>query len=148
MKTLAITVLLVLLIVLGWIRFRPVDRDRWHVDPADQDAEEDAGIRLIGREAPRFPADADMVLAALQDIARSEAGTHLLDGSPDEGMMTFVFRSGLLGIPSFITAKAVSEGASTKLALAWRSGGSVSPDVGRERIDRWMQDMQLRLGEA
>ena len=148
MKTIAIIVLVLGVLVLGWIRLRPIDRDRWHVDPADQDAEEDAGIRLIGREAPRFPADADMVLAALQDIALSESGTRLLDGDPDEGMMTFVFRAGLLGIPSFITVKAVNEGASTKLAMAWRSSGSVSPDIGRERIDRWMQDMRLRLGEA
>ena len=148
MKTLAIMVLVLGLLVLGWIRFRPIDHDRWHVDPADQDAEENAGIRLIGREAPRFPADADMVLAALQDIALSEPGTRLLDGDPDEGMMTFISRSGLLGIPSFMTVKAVNEGASTKLAMAWRSSGSVSPDIGRERIDRWMQDMRLRLGEA
>ena len=151
MITFLITLAVLLVISALWIRFSPIDRDRWHVDPADTDNPGKAGLRLIGLEAPRFPADPDTVLTAIQEVARSEPGTRLIEGDADEGMLTFVARSKVIGLADLITVKAVSEGAATKLSVVSRARlGSIGHDWGTnsERLDRWLQDMRLRLGEA
>ena len=151
MKSLLFTLVFVLVVGVLWIRYAPIDRDRWHVDPADADDPGKAGFRLIGQEAPRYPADPDSVLAAFNDIARSEPRTHLLEGDVDEGMLTYVARSRVIGFADLITVKAVSEGAVTKLSIISRTRlGSIGYKTGSnvERLDRWLQDMRLRLGEA
>lgn len=147
---------LVIILILGaagffWIRLAPIDRDQWHVDPAETDDPEKSGTRLIGRQAPRYPADPDTVLAAFSDIALAEPRTRVLEGDADEGMITFVSRSRVFGFADFITVKAVSEGAVTKLSVASRARlGPKAYDwgVNTARLDRWLQDMRLRLGEG
>lgn len=136
--------------VLGilWARYAPIDRDAWHMDPAEADPPKAAGVRLIGREAPRYPADIDTVLATFQTIALEEPRTRLLEGNMDEGMMTYVARSKVFGFPDIITIKAVSEGAQTKLAVISRARISgYDYGVNGKRLDRWLQEMRLRLGE-
>ena len=85
-------VVLILVVVAGllWLRFAPDDRDRWHVDPADKEDARRAEVRLIGLEAPRFPAEATVVLDVIESIASGEPRTRLIEGSADEGMITFV----------------------------------------------------------
>lgn len=150
MKTFFIVILILLAAGLLWIRFAPIDRDRWHLDPADAESPERSGVRFIGREAPRYPGDPDTVLAAFDEIAMSEPRTRLLEGDIDEGMLTYVSRSRVFGFADFVTVKAVSEGDRTKLSVISRA--RVGPrgydwGVNAERLDRWLQDMRLRLGE-
>ena len=145
--------ILVSLVVLGmlWFRFAPIDRDRWHVDPAEAEDPERSGVRYIGREAPRFPGDPDTVLSTFDEIASEEPHTRLLEGDLDEGMLTYVARSKIFGFADFITVKAVSEGAVTKLSIVSRSFvGPRGSDwgVNAQRLDRWLQDMRLRLGQG
>ncbi len=147
MKTLLILILLVVIAGALWLRFSPIDPDLWHVDPADVDNPGASGIRLIGREAPRFPGKPDDVLDAFADIALTEPRVRILDGGKDEGMMTFVARSRIFGFPDFITVKAVSEGAETKLSVASHARFRAGSDwgVNRERLDRWFAELEQRL---
>lgn len=138
--TTLLLLLFVLLAALAWIRLAPHDRDRWHVDPAD--ADEDGGLRLIGLDAPRYPAGAAEVLEAFRAIALDEPGVRHLDGSVDEGMMTFVARSPVIGLCDYITVKAVDEGRAAKLAIAARSGRRLFGGGDPARLDRWLQEME------
>lgn len=150
MKTSLFVLLGLLLFGLAWLRLEPIDRDRWHTDPAEADDPGTTGIRLIGLEAPRFPGDPETVLEALSDIVRDEPRARFLEGDIDEGMITFVARTKFLGIPDFITVKAVAEGDMTKLAVNSRSRFGFGSDwgVNAGRLDRWFQDMRLRLGQG
>lgn len=130
-----------------YVRFSPNAPEDWHLEPAEVDHPGRAGLRLIGRDAPRFGADPDTVLQTFSDIALEEPRTRLLDGSLDEGMMTFVSRSRFWGFPDMITAMAVDEGAETKLSLVARARfGKSDMGVNEERLNRWLQDLQHRLG--
>lgn len=152
MKTLFLILLALIFLGLVWIRLAPIDRDRWHTDPAETDEPGQAGVRFIGQDAPRYPADPETVLATIKDIALSDPRTRLLEGGVDEGMMTFVVRSKVFGFADFVTVKAVSEGRLTKMSIASRARASLIGGndwgVNAARVDRWLQDMRLRLGEG
>ena len=148
MKTFLLFIAVVIAAALIWVRIAPINRDNWHVDPGDDETASTRGVRLIGREAPRYPADTDTVLDTFTGIALDEPHTRLIDGSIEEGRLTFVVRSKFLGLVDFVTVKAVSEGRETKLSIASRPRSPIGSDwgVNRARIDRWLQDMQHALG--
>lgn len=129
-----------------YIRFSPNSSEDWHLEPSEVDHPGRKGVRLIGRDAPRFPGDADLVLQTFADIAAEEPNMHLLDGSLDEGMMTFVKRTPFWGFPDLVTVMAVDEGREAKLSIVSRSRfGSYDFGKNAERVDRWLQEMRLRL---
>lgn len=149
MTTLIFLVLFLAVALILWLRFSPLDRDVWHVDPAVSDAGGEDGVRFVGLDAPRYPADAEEVLETFAAIAREEPRTRVLEGAVDEGLMTFVARSPVLGLPDLITVKAVNEGAATKLSIVARPRYALSDaEANADRLDRWLQEMRLRLGEA
>ena len=145
MKTFVFIVLVLAIFYLAF-RFWPDDRDRWHVDPADTEDERRAEVRLIGLDAPRFAVDAEQVLQTIADIAAEEPRTKLLDGTVDEGMLTFMSRS-LFGFRDYITVKAVAEGDATKLAILSRPRiNGHDWGVNAARMDRWILAASQRLG--
>jgi len=132
-----IFIVLIAVILLGWIRYSPSDPDVWHVDPADDDIHK-ARVKLIGQEAPRFPGEADEVLENFQQIALSDPGVRLLDGSIEEGMITFVVRGGGLGLRDYITVKAAIDVDGTKLSVLGRPKYAFLGSDSQARIDRWL----------
>ena len=142
---LALVVLIVIAAAL-FVRFAPSDPDRWHLDPAGEADPGAAGLRLVGRDAPRFPGHPDDVLATLIEIARAAPRTRLLEGGVDEGMVTFVTRSAVWGFPDFTTVKATDEGTVTKLALLARSRfGRKDFGVNSERVEAWLHELDAAL---
>ncbi len=144
MKTFIYLLIFILVVAFLWLRFSPHDVDKWHVDPGDADESQRAQVRLIGLDAPRFASDVETLLDKVVEIAKSEPRTRVLDGDAEEGMITFVAYS-KLGFRDYITVKAVSEaGGLTKLAIASRSRSPVGNDwgVNKNRIDRWLQQLQ------
>ena len=146
MNTLIYILAFVLIAGFLWLRFSPNDVDAWHVDPGDADEVERAQVRLIGLDAPRFRSDAETVLEAVIEIAAEEPRVRVLDGSVDEGMITFVATS-KIGFRDYITVKAVSEaGDLTKLSIAARSRiNGHDWGVNAARIDRWLQELEHAL---
>ena len=149
MQTTLFIILLIIVGGIGWIRFAPTDIDAWHIDPAEANEPGPRGYRLIARDAPRYPGDPDTVLEALLDVVRQEPRVRRLDGSVDEGMITFVARSKWAGFRDYVTVKAVSEGDMTKLAAISRSRYNVGSDWGmnRERLESWLAKLEQVLVE-
>ena len=138
---------LILVLIAGFLAVRlwPDDRDRWHVDPAEKDDARRSEVRMVGLDAPRFPTEAAHVLTVIKDIARREPRTRLLDGSVEEGMITFVSHS-VLGFRDYITFKAVDEVGQSKLAVLSRPRLDL-PDRGTNaaRLDRWLLEAKQTL---
>ena len=147
MQTALLLIVIAVVLGVGWIRYAPTDPDDWHVDPAEEGDPGAQGYRVLGREAPRFPGDPNIVLAAFVAVARAEPRVWLLDGSNDEGMVTLVARSKWVGFRDYITVKAVAESSSTKLAVTSRSRYDIGSDrgVNRERLDRWFAELEQIL---
>ena len=145
MKTLLYTILFLAAAVLV-ARAIPVDTEPFHEDPAEPDARR-SEVRLIGRDAPRFPGEADTVLEAFSDIALGNRGVRIVEGSVDEGMITFVARSRVFGFRDFITVKAVDEaGGVTKLSVFARPRFNVYDwGVNAKRLDRWLGELEQTL---
>ncbi|SMX22021.1 DUF1499 domain-containing protein [Boseongicola aestuarii] len=150
MQTTLIAIVVIVILGLGWIRFSPTDIDAFHVDPAIANDPGPRGHKVIGLAAPHFQGDPDTVLEALIRVARSEPRVRRLDGSVDEGMITFVARSKWIGFRDYITFKAVSEGSQTKLAAISRSRYEIGSDwgVNRERLERWFAEIEDVLAEG
>lgn len=149
MKTLLLAIVIAVVIWLIWNRISSGDPDRWHVDPAEADEPGRTGWRMIGREAPRYPGDPPSVLNVFTEIALEDPRVRLLDGDKAEGMLTFIVRTKALGIKDYVTVKAVDEGHKTKLGVISRAGSSAGTDLGRnrERLDRWLAEVEIRLAE-
>jgi hypothetical protein len=144
MKTL-LSLLGFALVAIVVARFIPVDSEPFHEDPAEPDAQR-SEVRLIGREAPRFPADADTVLETFRDIATSDWSVGLVEGSVDEGMMTFVARSLVFGFRDYITVKATDEAGGAKLSVFARPRFNVYDwGVNQKRLDRWLGELDQTL---
>ena len=107
MQTTLIAIVLIAILGLGWIRFAPTDIDAVHVDPAIANDPGPRGHKVIGLDAPRFDGDPNTVMEALMRVARDEPRVRRLDGSVEEGMLTFVARSKWLGLRDYVTFKAV-----------------------------------------
>lgn len=149
MQTTLIVLLVIIIGGLGWIRFAPTDIDEWHIDPAIANDPGPRGYRLIGREAPRLQGDPDTVLEALLAVARAEPRVRRLDGSVDEGMVTFVARTKWIGFRDYLTFKAVSEGNETKLSAISRARYDIGSDWGtnQERLEKWFEEIERILVE-
>lgn len=141
MQTLFYIIVLVAVIVLV-MRFMPVDAEPYHEDPGEPDTRR-SEVRLIGREAPRFPADAEAVLTLFSEIALAEPRVRLAAGSIDEGMITFTARSKVFGFVDFITVKAVNESEGAKLSVFARPQYNVYDwGVNAKRLDRWLGELE------
>lgn len=126
-------------------RFIPVDTEPFHEDPAEPDRQM-SEVRLIGREAPRFPADAATVLQTLIGIVRRDWNAGLVEGGVDEGMITFVARSPVFGFRDFITVKATDEAEGAKLAVYARPRMNVHDwGANTRRLDRWLGELEQTL---
>ncbi len=149
MQTFLILLVSLVILGIGWIRFAPTNSDDWHVDPAEAGDPGAQGYRLIGLDAPRLPGHPDEVLGALVEVARSEPRVRLLDGSIDEGMITFVARTKWIGFRDYVTVKAVDEGRATKVSVTSRSRYEVGSDwgVNRNRVEHWFAELERVLSE-
>ena len=140
--------ILILLLLVGWglLWLWPDDREAFHVDPADQTLTRRTEVRLLGQDAPRFKTDAETLMAGLLEVMRSEPRSRLLDGGPDEGVMTFVSRS-VLGFRDYTSFKAVDEVQGAKLSILARPRiNGYDWGVNAARVDRIILALEQRFG--
>lgn len=146
MKTLLYT-LGFILVGLVLLRLTPVDVDDFHIDPSEPE-KRISKFRLIGREAPRYPASADQALEAFAKIATGDFNVQRVRGNVDEGMMTFMARSHVFGFRDFITVKSVDEPEGAKLSIYARPRANVYDwGVNKKRLDRWMAKLEQTFAQ-
>ena len=112
-----------------FVRLAPSESVRWHVDvtrSADTDFQGGA-VRVI--------ADADDVLARLDEVARITPRTTVLDGSVAAGHITYVTRSAIWGFPDYTTVQRVD--GQLRLFARLRFG-QVDLGVNRARLEAWL----------
>ncbi|UWQ20826.1 DUF1499 domain-containing protein [Jannaschia sp. W003] len=131
------------LLALLFVRAAPLDPALWHADPfapARSGRPNDA-LAGPGGERPALrvalpPAEA---LARLDAAATAEPRTVRLAGAPDEGRVTYVQRSSLVGYPDVVSVAARPDGAGAELAIWSRSRfGYADMGVNAARMDRWL----------
>ncbi|MGR3838349.1 MAG: DUF1499 domain-containing protein [Cognatishimia sp.] len=111
-----------------YVRFAPSDAGRFHVSGAVQsDADLEGGVKRI------LPG---VTLAELDQIAQQTPRTKVLAGSVDDGMISYVTRSRLIGFPDYTTIEA-KDGMVTVFARL-RFGRS-DLGVNRRRVEGWIK---------
>ena len=111
-----------------YVRFAPSDAGRFHVSGAVQsDADLEGGVKRI------LPG---VTLAELDQIAQQTPRTKVLAGSVDDGRITYVTRSRLIGFPDYTTVEA-KDGMVTVYARL-RFGRS-DLGVNRRRVEGWIK---------
>lgn len=114
--------------LLCYIRFAPSDAKRWHVSLSDvQDKDFKGGATRIA------PCD----VAKLDEVAQKN-GAKLLAGSVEEGHITYVDRTKMIGFPDYITVQDVN--GKTAVYGRLRFGRS-DLGVNKKRIEGWFSQL-------
>lgn len=122
------------LCLLAYIRFAPSHVSKWHVDPRmGQDAVLANGIRkrlLTGRAG----------LRRIDRIAEADPRTERLAGSVEQGLVTYVTRSRMVGFPDYTTVMQAGE----ELVILARSRfGRRDFGANAERVSRWLKALPI-----
>lgn len=129
----ALIVFLAVLIVIGlYVRLAPSDPARWHAMPPDmEEGEFEGGAMRVVEAGP----DA---LVRLNAIALATPRTHVMAGSVESGMITYVTRSRVFGFPDYTTVD-LKEG---RLMIHARLRfGRSDLGVNAARIDTWLSEL-------
>lgn len=122
---------LLALVILGmaFIRLAPSDPTRWHVAPkGDKDKNLEGGVVRVVETGP-------LGLKKLNAVVQADATTRTLAGSVDEGMVTYVSRTKVMGFPDYTTAQ--QDGDTLRIYGRLRFGRS-DFGVNRNRVDGWL----------
>lgn len=122
-----------LLALMGYVRLAPSDPARWHVLPKGVEEGTGAGYAL------RRIAGGPDTLSALDEIARNTPRTRRLAGSVEEGMITYVTRSALMGFPDYTTL--ALDGEDIVIYARLRFGQS-DLGVNAARLEAWLNGLR------
>jgi len=142
-KTVLVLIVLAIVLGLAWIRLAPNAPEPWHTDPLTATRTTTGGwmVRPEGGDAtgPALALPPAQVLQMLDTIALATPRTERLAGSMDDGRITYVTRSRLMGFPDFTTVTVVDtpDGA-VPVLFARQRFGSDDMGVNRARVDDWL----------
>ncbi|MEL6523200.1 MAG: DUF1499 domain-containing protein [Pseudomonadota bacterium] len=126
-----------------WFRMAPTDPTVWHTDPAH--AEPGPGgivMKVKGGDAQApvfFDKNSKELLKRLDAIALSEPRTKRVAGGPDEGRITYISRSLVMGFPDYTTVEAIPTDDGTQLLVHARLRyGKSDLGVNSARVQRWL----------
>lgn len=131
-----------------YVRLAPLDPAVWHVDPAAARRTGTPNDVLVAEGGDRPPvvtaeSPAD-VMARMDAVAMAAPRVRRLAGSPEEGFVTYVQRSRLMGFPDAISVRVTPEGAGSQVTIYGRSRfGRSDLGVNRARVDRWLEEAGL-----
>lgn len=128
--------LLIVLVVLlgGYIRLAPSDPVRWHVTPlGDASRDLKGGVLRVVATGPDG-------LARLDAVIRAAPRTMVLAGSVDQGMVTYITRSKVIGFPDYTT---VQQDGDTLRIFGRSRFGRKDFGVNRARVDGWLAALQV-----
>lgn len=139
---LILVVLLALAVIGAAIFFRTVamPADTWHVDPASVTPPESPNFELrTGATAPVFDLDPETLAARIDAVATAE-GADLIGGRLQDGHLTYVARSRLMGFPDAISIRLVPVDQGTRLEIYSRARfGYSDMGVNAARVARWIE---------
>ncbi|MBJ6373385.1 DUF1499 domain-containing protein [Sedimentitalea arenosa] len=124
----------VVVVLLGYIRLAPSDPVVWHAMPEgiSEDRDRSNGVVRVIEAGPD-------TLSRLDAIILSTPRTKPLAGTVEEGMVTYVTRSAVMGFPDYTTVR--REGDSLVIHGRARFGRS-DLGVNRERVEGWIDALQ------
>ena len=129
MMKIALWILISTVVVLGgYIRLAPSDPTRWHMVSRGADRDMNNGVVRVFEIGSGG-------LTGLDAIARGTARTRVLAGSVEEGMVTYVTRTRMLGFPDYTTVQ--QEGDVLRIYARSRFGRK-DFGVNLRRIDGWL----------
>lgn len=123
--------------VMVYVRMAPSDAEAWHVVPAETDAGDHAtpgsftAVRAV-------TGDPDALLARIDEIAMATPRTTRLAGTPEEGMITYVTRSRIMGFPDYTTVHLTGTEAPHLAIHARLRFGQSDMGVNRARVEAWL----------
>ncbi len=122
-----------------YVRVASVDAADWHVDPEEVTPPATPNfVLLAGSTAVQIDAEPSVVAERIDAVAEAE-GAVVLAGTTDEGFVTFVVRSRIMGYPDFISLRLVAQDGGTRLHIFSRSRyGQSDLGVNAARVQRWL----------
>lgn len=123
----------VLVVGAGYIRLASSDPEQWHVAPIGQESRDYQGGTL------RVIETGSQGLEHLDAIARTSPRTTVLAGSVEEGMITYVTRTKVVGFPDYTTAQ--QDGDILRIYGRLRFGRS-DFGVNRNRVEGWLDQLE------
>ncbi len=131
-KMLLLGVVGVVVALAAYIRLAPSDPADWHVPPAAEANRDLAGgVLRVVETGPDG-------LAKLDAIARVSPRTAVLAGSVDDGMITYVTRTKVIGFPDYTTVQ--QDGDTLRIHGRLRFGRR-DFGVNKDRVDDWLGQM-------
>ncbi len=129
-----IWVLIALLFVgLGYIRLAPSDPARWHIAPeVAEDADMSYGVKRLMAAGPQS-------FGQLDAIIRKSPRTRVLAGSVEEGMITYITRTAIIGFPDYTTVYAKDDQIQIYGRLRF---GQSDLGVNRNRVEGWLETLE------
>lgn len=142
MKLTLSLVLLAVIVGLVYIRLAPSNREAWHTDATQ--ATPQIGHFVVRSEggdiASAVYTDSPVdLLMRFDGVALAEPRTKRLAGSPEEGRITYITRSRVVGFPDYTTAQATPVEGGTALVIHARLRfGRSDLGVNAARVTRWL----------
>ena len=149
LKIIAALIVIAVLALSAYVRLAPEDAAAWHVGVATPDPASPGpctGKVTIVPKGARATCLASgtpsEVLARLDATAITSARTIRLAGTPEEGRITWVARSFLMGYPDYVTAEASTTPAGTRLDIFSRQRfGEGDMGVNAARLKDWLSHL-------
>lgn len=136
-------VLLIVLALFAYIRLAPSDPARWHRQASVPGVET---RQMKGGYVWRKPVDGDgrAALSALDQTAMAADRTSRLAGSVEDGQITYVSRSKVVGFPDYTTATLIdTEGGKLLEVYGRLRFGRSDFGVNAKRVKGWVKAAQL-----
>ncbi len=128
-----ITLIILLTIAIGlglYVRYAPVDPEKWHAMPDEVDTRDLTGGAMRVIDAPEGG------IARLHGIIVATPRTKGLAGAGEDGMVTYVTRSRVVGFPDYTTIRVIE----TRMEIYGRLRfGHSDLGVNAARIDGWLE---------
>lgn len=126
-----------------YVRLAPSDPARWHVDPVAAEVPSFPGHALMRPggpiDSPVLRMEPAALMAALDAAARAEPGTERLAGAVEDGHVTYISRSRIIGFPDYVSVRALpAEGGAQPAIFSRLRFGHDDLGVNRARVERWV----------
>lgn len=134
--------------VSAYIRLAPSPAQTWHVDPIETGLSSGRNRVLMradsDMQSPVFAETAEALLARLNLVADAAPRTRILAGGVQDGHITYLTRSKLLGFPDYTSVRAVTVPGGAQLVIYARSRfGQSDIGVNKARITDWLEQLSL-----